>query len=164
MSELVTIDGSLAHYSDGGSLALAFDEMTLGEEAVSALEGSIAVPDGPSVPDWEVLGRSSLGIVAGIDIRRADLPLTHENGAVLLPIELTAHAELGHSLIQRLYDLMVDHKPGESLRWERHHLPFGRLIQRGGLVQLTNEELDEALSEYLFASGEFSDRRGDVVI
>ncbi len=164
MREVVTIDGYFAQQVNGEGLALALDRDTIGEETVDALTAPAAVNAEADQSEWQVLGRSALGIVTGIDVSHAGEPAVCEGDSLLVPIDMTAYGKLGRQLLPRLLELMSDHNQGQPLRWDGYRLPFGRLLHRGGLVQLDDDELDRALDQFLIASGDYPDRKGDVVI
>ncbi|HET8992034.1 MAG TPA: hypothetical protein VFN31_03320 [Candidatus Saccharimonadales bacterium] len=154
MNQITTVDGFLARSPDGEGFALALDELEVGQEAIEVLQKDQIEP---GLSEWQVLGRSALGIVTGIDISRSTSPVTCERGSVLVPIDISAHAFLGRKLLPFLHKLMKEHEPAQALRWERHRIPFGRLLWRGGLLRLDNEQLEEALSTAFIAYGEINE-------
>ena len=164
MAETVTIDGYLARDVDGGEFALALDEESIGSETVEALITFGFDNHENDIPEWKVLGRSALGIVAGIDISKSDRPAVSHGDSLIVPINIDAYGKLGQLLLPRLTELVSCHDAGQPLRWEGHRMPFGRLLHRGGLEQLDDNGLDEALDQFLIASGDYPDQKGDVVI
>lgn len=146
MNQLVTGDGFLARSPEGNGFTLAIDRHAIGEEDVEVIITSTPKSESTEGQEWEVLGRSALGIVTGIDIaRRDDEAAVCDNGSLHIPIAITAHNGLGQRLLERLHELRDAHGDTEVIRWDRRRLPFGRLLRTGGLIQLGDEELKSAL-------------------
>jgi hypothetical protein len=155
MNKIATNDGFLARNPSGEGYSMAFDRQSIGgDEAVEALNVSPETNDPAAVPSGLVVGRSGIGIMPRIDIKRSlDQPIVEIGDEVLVPIELEHHSKLGKRVICHFGKLSKNHDPGESLRWNGSRIALGRVIWRGDLVQLQDEELERGHAEGLFAYG-----------
>ncbi|MHB1865009.1 MAG: hypothetical protein ACYCPS_02495 [Candidatus Saccharimonadales bacterium] len=162
MKEIATCDGYLAGDFDGG-FAIIFPREHIADRTIQSL-----VDTGNSCPDTtgcQVVGRSALGIVTGIDVRQAvERSVIAGEKWLQVPIDATAHSELGGLLLSELHNLGEKNSPGHPILWDNHRLPFGRIFNTGGLQRLTVDELHDGLEQCMFAIGSPDNEGSDVDI
>jgi|GEM_PF-3331051 len=162
MNELANRDGVLASLpSNPNQFALTW-EVGKRESETDKLSAEVAetfVSD-EHIGVYQIVGRSMLAI-AGMDIRQADGQSLEVDGRLFVPIDVDAHTELSHAMLNRFRQLQADKRPGDDprIRWNGQQLGIGNVLHNGSLERLDGEQIQRAIDEkIIWIDDESSDR------
>lgn len=151
MSELASPDGVLSKHPESGGLSLSWDVKVLGEDSVERLDG--AYSSGSHDENFLaqtgriVIARSSTAIVAALGLLQGEGLTIVEDGRLHTPVMQTADNPVGEKIISRTEELLDEAKCGQPLELKGQHLPAGRWLQLGDLIQLEGDEIQYGIDE-----------------